>query len=168
LDPALINEMPWQVTITFDENDIVEDSSTCIGPPLYCAEDRSQLRVEALHRRAEDGNAAAQYALGIKVYSDEPQAWKWFCLAAQQGHPEAQFQLATFYRRGWYPTKDAVKAYQWYMLADENGSQHAGEEQTKLQTEMTSAEVAEAESLAAAWEPNPSECETQTTADATP
>lgn len=57
-------------------------------------------------RAAEDGNADAQYFLGLKYErgidfpADSEKAAYWYGRAAEQGHAEAQFKLASMYVRG--------------------------------------------------------------------
>ena len=75
---------------------------------------------------ADEGNALAQYFMGdlylngLGVPQDIQTATKWFALAAEQGHAEAQNNMAVIsseklFGRGY---KDAVK---WYTLAAEQG-----------------------------------------------
>ncbi len=64
--------------------------------------------LEKLIQQASQGNAAAQYNLGVMyangrgVPQDYVQAMKWYRLAADQGDAKAQFNLAAilYERRG--------------------------------------------------------------------
>lgn len=88
--------------------------------------------LSALKTKAEQGDAEAQYALG-KFYldkyetsytdEDEETAQRWFELAAEQGHREAQFCLARIiYDFGYvYPSI----SFKWYQAAAEQGHAEA-------------------------------------------
>ena len=73
------------------------------------------------------GNAALQYHhgrrfwLGQGVPQDRAEAVKWFRGAADQGHVEAQFNLAVAYANGDGVTRDDIEAAKWFRLAAEQG-----------------------------------------------
>ena len=72
---------------------------------------------------AANGNAAAQYNLGVLYYKGQgvPQnyveAASWFRLAAAQGHPTAQNNVGATYEAGQGVPKDYGEAVKWYRLA---------------------------------------------------
>ena len=74
-------------------------------------------------KRAEAGNLAAQYNLGVMyatgngVPKDDAEAVKWFRKAADQGHAHAQFNLGVRYQYGFGVPTDDAEAYAWYNLA---------------------------------------------------
>ncbi len=76
---------------------------------------------------AEQGNASAQYNLGLMydtgevVSLDYAEAMKWYRLAAQQGHAKAQSNFGLMYDNGEAVSQDYVKAAKWYRLAAEKG-----------------------------------------------
>lgn len=76
---------------------------------------------------ADEGNAAAQfcigrlYANGFGVAMDDPQALKWYGLAAAQGHSEAQYTLGVMHANGWGVPMDDQEAAKWHRLAAEQG-----------------------------------------------
>ena len=78
-------------------------------------------------RAAEDGNADAQYLLGLRyergveVASDKARAADLFRRAAEQGHAEAQFKLAAMLARGDGVAADPVAAARWYERAAVQG-----------------------------------------------
>ena len=75
-----------------------------------------------LRARAVQGDAEAQYTLAYKL-NDLPRAWKWYCLAANQGHPMARYAMGNYYRYGHLPAqKDLLRAYLWYSLAKKKES----------------------------------------------
>ncbi len=126
---------------------------------------------------AEQGNAAAQYNLGVMygkgegVPQDDTKSAKWFRMAADQGNATAQYMLGLKYGsigRG-LPT-DFVQAYMWLTLA---GAQEftvwldlavaafpPGDKRNAavrlrkiLADSMSPAQIAEAQRLAREWKP---------------
>ena len=57
------------------------------------------------------------YDLGIGVTQDYGEAAKWYRKAADQGVPEAQYNLAVAYSRGRGVRRDYSKAYFWVNIA---------------------------------------------------
>jgi formylglycine-generating enzyme required for sulfatase activity len=80
---------------------------------------------------ANAGDADAQYSLGVlygrgvwkhfEVPEDDAEAVKWFRLAAEQGHANAQFDLGKLYLHGFDVTQDYVEAYVWFSVAAAGG-----------------------------------------------
>src|SRR5262245_23852531 len=72
--------------------------------------------VAALSRRAESGDAAAQFELGVRyvngkgVERDEVTAVAWIRKAADQGYLEAQFNLGLMYADGNGVAQDSAEA----------------------------------------------------------
>ena len=87
----------------------------------------AQGNLEDTRRRAEQGDAAAQfwlgasYAAGVDVDKDEAKAAHWFQLAAMQGEDRAQNRLGNMYAEGRGVEQDYSKAVRWYRLAAEQG-----------------------------------------------
>ena len=76
---------------------------------------------------AEQGNAAAQYNLGLMyangegVPQNDAEAAKWYRLAAVQGNAPAQYNLGVMYRTGEGVPQDGAEAVKWYRLAADQG-----------------------------------------------
>ena len=75
---------------------------------------------------AERGHADTAFQLGIAyvqkgVEEDYAEAVRWFRLAAEQGHPRAQFNLGVDYALGQGVEEDAAEAARWLRLAAEQG-----------------------------------------------
>ena len=76
---------------------------------------------------AEQGNAAAQYNLGLMydngrgVPQDYQTAVKWWRLAAEQGVADAQYNLGLMYANGRGVPQDDKTAVKWFRLAAEQG-----------------------------------------------
>ena len=50
---------------------------------------------------------------------------KWYRKAAEQGQVDAQYNLGSFYRKGWGVPKDYAEAVKWYRKAAEQGDEDA-------------------------------------------
>jgi TPR repeat protein len=78
--------------------------------------------VQNLIKNSKDGDANAQCLLGdeFSAVGDNWEAVKWYRKAAEQGNPDAQFQLGQ-----WYDDPDQMEdfaeALKWYHKAAENG-----------------------------------------------
>ena len=68
---------------------------------------------------AEKGNATAQHIVGLRCALAEnyTEAVKWYRKAAEQGDPDAQFDLGVCYCSGEGVMKDYVEAYAYFNLA---------------------------------------------------
>lgn len=77
--------------------------------------------------KAERGDAAAQYDLGLmfqkgeKVPKDEAAALAWFSKAAAQGHTKAEVNLGSIYAHGFGVPQDWAKSIEWYRKAAAKG-----------------------------------------------
>jgi len=84
--------------------------------------------LEEIFRKAELGDAEAQYALGLMHYSGEnltpdyKKALTWFSRAAEQGHANAQFVLGVIYYYGKEGIRDYAQALKWFSRAAEQGN----------------------------------------------
>jgi len=125
-----------------------------------CQTAESLDRLDELRPKAEQGDANAQLALGIMykdgegVAQDHAEAARWFRLAADQGDPEAQWELGhiseddaeavrwwrlaagqgyvraqlilgRMYDNGWDVPQDDIEAVRWYRLAADQGDASA-------------------------------------------
>jgi hypothetical protein len=87
--------------------------------------------IEALRAKAEQGDAEAQYNLGLMyangdgVPQDDAEAVRWLRLAADQGLSQAQFNLGVAYRFGRGVPQDDAEAARWYRLAADQGFDRA-------------------------------------------
>ncbi len=83
--------------------------------------------IEQLRKKAEAGDAKAQYKIGFLygrgdgVPKDYQEAAKWWGLAADQGHADAQFNLAIYYYKGWGVKEDHAESVRWYRMAADQG-----------------------------------------------
>ena len=80
---------------------------------------------------ADEGNAAAQYNLGViyengsGVAQQYKTAVQWYTLAADQGYVEAQYNLGVIYENGSGVAQQYDTALRWYTLASAQGHANA-------------------------------------------
>ena len=83
--------------------------------------------LESTQTRAEQGDAEAQFGLGLKYASsageaqDYPRAAHWYGKAADQCHSLAQFNLGLMYAQGQGVAQDDTQAVLWIRRAAEQG-----------------------------------------------
>ena len=93
---------------------------------------------EALRKSAEQGDARAQFKLGVDYFTgvgaiqDYKEAAKWWTKAAEQGDADAQYRLGMFYRNGNGVTKDEKEAVRWWTKSAEQGNAEAKSSLEKL------------------------------------
>ena len=106
---------------------------------------------------AEQGDAGAQYNLGIMydegrgVPLDDMEAAKWYRLAAEQGDDHAQYNLGYMYAKGEGVPQDYVQAHMWFNLSAAQGNENAVKGRDLVASEMTPAQIEEAQRLAREW-----------------
>jgi hypothetical protein len=106
---------------------------------------------------AQEGNAAAQFALGTRyaigdgVPQDHAEAARWFTKAAEQGHAMAESMLSAYYWQGRGVQQDLIKAYFWLLVAHSTDHQIGRERRIFLASHMSPAQVAAATALADEW-----------------
>ena len=103
--------------------------------PWGCGQDPDALtteqRLEETLRQAEQGDAEAQFSLGVmyangrSVPQDYQEAMKWFRMAAGQGEAIAQTYLGTMYFAGQGVSQDYQEAESWWRKAAEQGNADA-------------------------------------------
>jgi len=84
-----------------------------------------QTQLEKNLEKANAGDIIAQNYLGL-MYAhgetrDDAKAAKWYRLAAEQGHPSAQYHLAVMYSNGTGVPEDSVEALKWFHKSAERG-----------------------------------------------
>ena len=83
---------------------------------------------DEIQKKAEQGDAEAQFDLGLLYYNGEgveqsrTKAAEWCRLAAEQGHAKAQFNLGVSYDNGVGVEQNRAEAAKWYRLAAEQGN----------------------------------------------
>ena len=103
---------------------------------------------------AEQGNAAAQFNLGLMyakgdgVLKDYAEAAKWYRLSAEQGDADAQNNLGVLHVYGHGVLQDNVTAHMWYNIASANGHESAGGWRDKRADLMTPDAIEKATAMA--------------------
>jgi uncharacterized protein len=119
--------------------------------------------VDSLKERAAQGDAGAQYNLGVMydkgqgVPQDYAEALMWYRLAAAQGDAEAQYRLGLVYSLGNGVPQDYVQAHKWFTLAAATFTTPSERDQAvqardRVAAKMTPAQIAEAQKLAREWQ----------------
>src|SRR3984957_2338166 len=99
---------------------------------------------------AEQGNAVAQYNLGVMyaqgqgVSQDYAAAASWYLKAAEQGNADAQVNLGILYGMGQGVPQDYAAAHMWFNLAAARGNKDAVKGRDMVIAKMTPAQVVEA------------------------
>ena len=110
--------------------------------------------VKWYRKAAEQGDAEAQYSLGVMYAKGEGvaknfrKAVKWYRKAAEQGDAEAQFNLGVMYAKGEGVQGNLVAAHAWLSLAAAQGSESAIKIKDWPRLRMSTEQVGEAEKLA--------------------
>jgi TPR repeat protein len=104
------------------------------GLKCFHAGDRTSAE-ELFLQAAERGDAKAQYAYGYLIYEEGylpleadkyfAKVLRWWTRAADQGHTEAQFMVATFHQLGLGTAFNETEALKWLKLAAAKGHQGA-------------------------------------------
>jgi TPR repeat protein len=115
---------------------------------------------EALRQMAENGDAAAENALGLRYYQgdpkngirqDEQEAFRWFSQSAEHGNLNAQATVGLWYWSGRGTPQDLEKAYFWTVLARARGDQTSKDLATVLASGMKRSRAATIEQQADIW-----------------
>jgi uncharacterized protein len=114
---------------------------------------------EWFEKAAKQGHAGAQanlgtlYLQGMGAPQSSQMAFFWFSRAADQGNVLAFAKLGSMYAEGRGVLQDFTQAHMWYNLAAVQGEPRAAEARDALATQMTPAQIAEAQRLAREWKP---------------
>ena len=93
-------------------------------------ENDEEIKLELL-KKAEAGDAKAQFRLGEMYYYDQSvlqdynKVIEWFTKSANQGNIDAQFALGDIYHHGLGVAQDYKKAAEWFTKAANQGNTHA-------------------------------------------
>lgn len=110
--------------------------------------------ISELKNKAEQGNAEAQYSLGVcyrcgdGVEKNVEEAVKWYRKSAEQGYARAQHNLGICYYNGDGVIQNNVKALAWVSAAYANGDNEATKAMRVIKQKMTSTQIEQALKLA--------------------
>jgi TPR repeat protein len=103
---------------------------------------------------AEQGDATAQYNLGVIYYNglgvgqDYQEAVKWYRLAAEQGDVKAQYNLGLMYYNGDGVVQDYVYAHMWFNISASLGLSEGTKRRDIVSKSMTTEQISQAQQLA--------------------
>ena len=112
---------------------------------------------------AEEGNPGAQanvgdlFAHGLGVEKDLVEAFRWHRLAAEQGIGKSQLFVGLALAAGNGVERDSVRGGMWILVAQRTGARGARQAFQYARVQMTDEQMAEAQRLADAWQPQPAE-----------
>lgn len=113
--------------------------------------------IDQLRRMAEQGDAAAENALGLRyatgdgVPLSEQEAVRWFTKAAEQGNVPAQSKLGSIYYSGRGVPQDPNRAYFWMVVARLGGDDASKTLAPFVRARLTRSQVAGIEQDASHW-----------------
>ena len=91
------------------------------------------------------------YDYGRGVDQNHQKAFKWYQLAALQGHTNAQINLGVMYSNGQGVAKDYVRAYKWFYISAFDGVKEAIHNRDFIEKKMTPAQIEQAKLLITEW-----------------
>ncbi|MCJ2070396.1 hypothetical protein MKK75_16580 [Methylobacterium sp. J-030] len=112
-------------------------------------------------RAAEQGHARSMHNLAV-IFAENPaangkpdfaSAASWFRQGAEYGVRDSQYNLGVLYARGMGLTQDLVQSYAWFAAAAAQGDDDAAKKRDDVANKLSTAELASAKSLAAAFKP---------------
>ena len=121
------------------------------------ANDSRFYTVSLFLEKAKQGNADAQYQLGLLylmgkgTLQDFSEASEWLILAAEQNHPLAQYELGLLYQIGQGVEMDNEKSYVWFNLAAAAGVEQAALARDKAMRALNREQLASAQKIAREW-----------------
>ena len=88
------------------------------------------------------------YYEGKGVAQNYTEAVRWYKLAAAQGLPKAQYNLAMMYGKGEGVVQDYLHAHMWMNLAGVSGVKDAQKERDLIAKKMSSLQIEKAQTMA--------------------
>lgn len=119
--------------------------------------DNRHFTVQLFYENAQNGDADAQYQLGLlylegkSTIQDFEEAAKWFALAAEKNHIQAQYQLGIFYKTGLGIDIDPGKSYMWLNLAAAGGVEKAAWVRDEIMRSLNPEQLKQAQKAAREW-----------------
>ena len=127
VEQSYTEAVKWYTLAAEQGNEKAQEALARLEEVKRKAEEKRKQEAEEEARRKAQEEAEKNYNIGIEHYKKEEysEAAKWYKKAAEQGHAEAQCQLARCYSWGHGLTKDYSKAFEWYKKAAEQGHAEA-------------------------------------------
>jgi len=119
--------------------------------------DKRTFRTQLYYERAQNGDADAQYQLGLAYFNghdtiqDYEEAAKWLELAAQSNHASAQYRLGLIYKTGLGTDADLEKSYMWLNLSAAAGISLAASERNDVMRSLSPKQLIQAQRASREW-----------------
>lgn len=148
---------PWS---TNDRNDAIPLPAQAQSQPVSQPTNiplTAYSNLEALRKLAQQGDPAAQFALGARYATGEevPQSYaeacRWFSEAAERGNVTAQATLSSYYEAGRGVAPNLEKAYYWSFLAQVGGDEASKSHVSSLAMRLSHRRIAAAQQQAKEW-----------------
>ena len=97
------------------------------------------------------GNSGRLYAGGVGLKQDDEKASALYLLAAERGHPGAQYAIGRAFSTGRGLEQDYVAAHMWMNLSAASGTEEAVKDRDVYSKLMTPEQIAQAQKLAREW-----------------
>ncbi|MEX2199861.1 MAG: peptidoglycan-binding protein [Dongiaceae bacterium] len=99
--------------------------------------------------------ALASYSTAMQSYENGnyQAAFADFEMSANAGDAASQYMMGEMYGRGDGVAQNYVKAHMWYNMAASWGHDRAYQARSRIETRMTSTQIAEAQAMAEKWQP---------------
>lgn len=138
--------------------DIIEPKEIDNPQLIEANTDKRTFRTQLFYERAKNGDANAQYQLGIAYLNghdtiqDFEEAAKWFELAAESNHASAQYQLGLIYKTGRLGTDaDLEKSYIWLNLSAAAGIDLAALARNEVMRSLSPKQLIQAQRASREW-----------------
>jgi len=132
----------------------LQGPSSHVSPAAATAPGTSMV---ALRRLADQGDSAAQFAVGARyatgdeVSTDYTEAARWFTKAAEQGNVAAQATLGSYYGAGRGVPPDPIKAYFWSLVAEADGDAASKDRAEIVASHLTHGQMLAVQQQARQW-----------------
>lgn len=107
--------------------------------------------LSSLNTSGAADNLGTTFDLCLDIGESPIKAVKWYRLAAQQGHTDAQFKLGIIYEQGRGVPQDDMLAYMWFDIAIKQGRKATEENRIPAAARLSPELQQEAENLAEEW-----------------
>ncbi len=132
--------------VTLATSPVFAEIVTLTSEEVAAASQLANEQINEWESKAELGDLDAMNKLGNVMGGRKGLAW--LQKAAEQGHTQAQANLALKYERGFGVPKNIKLAYVWYAIAAANGHAPAKSSRDMLEVMLTDDQRAEAQDLA--------------------
>ena len=150
--PAISALLALSLALAACQGTTNQNSQPTTGSAASYIGSQSDLRASRYGSDVEEAyQRGSRHFSGLGVPKNRAEAARWFRVAAEGSHPEAQSFLGMMYENGMGVRQDSVEALKWYRLAAALGDANAAADERRLARRMSNSEIAEAERKARDW-----------------